>query len=69
MPNLSFSYETSDGMAHQESGVLKNAGSEDEAIAVTGQFSYKDLDGTVYSVSYIADENGFQPQGAHIPHN
>lgn len=62
-----FRYETSDGTSHQETGELKNAGSENEAISVRGQFSYTGADGVVYSVTYIADENGFQPQGAHIP--
>ena len=60
-------YETSDGTSAQEQGQLQNAGSENEAISVRGQFSFVGLDGQTYTVTYVADENGFQPQGAHIP--
>lgn len=59
--------ETSNGITAQEDGVLKNAGTDNEIYAVRGQFSYTGPDGVVYSVTYIADENGFQPQGNHIP--
>ncbi|XP_013116653.1 larval cuticle protein 65Ag1-like [Stomoxys calcitrans] len=65
--SYSYSYETSDGNKAQEEGLLKNAGSENEAISVTGQFSYVGDDGQTYTVTYTADENGFQPQGAHLP--
>ncbi|XP_046389661.1 endocuticle structural glycoprotein ABD-5-like [Ischnura elegans] len=63
----SFGYEQSDGTAHQETGELKNAGSENEAMSVRGSFTFKGADGVVYTVNYVADENGFQPEGAHIP--
>lgn len=62
-----YRFETSNGISQQEQGQLTNAGSENEAIAVRGSFSYTGADGVVYSVTYIADENGFQPQGAHLP--
>ncbi|KAI5633477.1 insect cuticle protein domain-containing protein [Phthorimaea operculella] len=62
-----FAVETSNGISQQEQGQLVNAGSENEAIAVRGQYSYTGPDGVVYSVTYVADENGFQPQGAHLP--
>ncbi|XP_055912852.1 larval cuticle protein 65Ag1-like [Eupeodes corollae] len=66
---LSYNYavETSDGKSASEDGHIENQGAEDEAIAVKGQFSYVGDDGITYSVSYIADKNGFQPQGAHLP--
>ncbi|XP_053603468.2 flexible cuticle protein 12-like [Plodia interpunctella] len=62
-----YAFETSNGISQQEEGQLKNAGSENEAIAVRGQYSYTGPDGVVYTVTYVADENGFQPQGAHLP--
>ncbi|XP_055846605.1 larval cuticle protein 65Ag1-like [Episyrphus balteatus] len=62
-----YAVETSDGKSASEEGHLENVGSEDEAIAVKGQFSYVGDDGQTYSVSYIADRNGFQPSGAHLP--
>lgn len=60
-------YETSNGIGQQESAQLKDAGTDDEALSVQGSFYYTGDDGVVYQVVYIADKNGFQPQGAHIP--
>lgn len=62
-----FSFETSNGISQQEQGTLVNAGTENESIQVRGQYSYVGADGRTYTVIYIADENGFQPQGDHIP--
>lgn len=62
-----YSVETSDGKKHEEQGQLENAGAENEAIAVRGSYSYTAPDGQVYTVNYIADVNGFQPEGAHLP--
>ncbi|XP_050315085.1 flexible cuticle protein 12-like [Anthonomus grandis grandis] len=62
-----YGYETSNGIAAQEQGQLVNAGSENEAIAVRGSFQYTGPDNQQYVVNYVADENGFQPQGAHLP--
>lgn len=61
------SVETSNGIKQEEQGQLNNPGTENEAISVRGQYSYTGPDGQVYTIVYIADENGFQPQGAHIP--
>jgi len=36
-------------------------------MAVRGSYRYKDPDGNDIVVNYIADENGFVPQGAHLP--
>ncbi|XP_045773422.1 flexible cuticle protein 12-like [Maniola jurtina] len=60
-------YETSNGINAQERGVLTNVGREDEGIAAEGAFSYPGDDGQIYSLTYTADQNGFQPQGAHLP--
>ncbi|EDW33405.1 GL15513 [Drosophila persimilis] len=48
-------------------GHVEDLGTEEEAIVVKGSYSYIGDDGVTYSVNYIADKNGFQPQGAHIP--
>ncbi|XP_061711551.1 flexible cuticle protein 12-like [Cydia pomonella] len=62
-----YAVETSNGIKQEEQGQLQNVGTENEAIQVRGQFSYVGQDGVTYTVTYVADENGFQPQGAHIP--
>lgn len=47
---------------------MKNPGVPDqEAQVAQGQFSYVDPEGNEISLTYIADENGFQPQGSHLP--
>lgn len=62
-------YETSNGISQQETGELVNPGQENESIAVRGTFSYTGLDGVTYTVTYVADDNGFRPEGAHLPHS
>ncbi|XP_024880989.1 flexible cuticle protein 12-like isoform X1 [Temnothorax curvispinosus] len=63
-----FGYELSSGQAHQESAQLVNAGQENESLVVRGSFTYVDPETNVrYTVNYVADENGFHPEGAHLP--
>ncbi|XP_017134593.1 larval cuticle protein 65Ag1-like [Drosophila miranda] len=65
--NFSYAYETSDGTSAKQSGLLKNVGTEQEALAVQGSFKFVADDGVTYEITYVADENGFQPSGAHLP--
>ncbi|KAG5868899.1 hypothetical protein JTB14_014475 [Gonioctena quinquepunctata] len=62
-----WSFETANGIRAQEQGQLKNPGTENEGPEVQGSFEYTALDGTPISLSYIANEGGFQPQGEHLP--
>ncbi|XP_031640899.1 endocuticle structural glycoprotein SgAbd-4-like [Contarinia nasturtii] len=63
-----WAYETGNGIKAEEQGFLKNAGVPDqEAQVAQGSYSYTAPDGQLISVTYIADENGFQPQGDHLP--
>ncbi|CAH0558131.1 unnamed protein product [Brassicogethes aeneus] len=64
---FNYAYETSNGISAQEQGQLNNAGTENESLSVRGSYRYIGIDGQTYEVTYIADENGFQPQGAHLP--
>lgn len=64
----SYVVETSDGTKKDEEGKLKDIGTENEAIVVHGSFSWVDeKTGEHFVVNYVADENGFQPEGAHLP--
>ncbi|XP_071442530.1 endocuticle structural glycoprotein SgAbd-8-like [Hetaerina americana] len=66
--SYSWSYETENGIAAGESGQLKNPGQKDlEAMVAQGYFSYTSPDGTPIQVRYVADENGFHAEGAHLP--
>ncbi|CAO1321870.1 unnamed protein product [Diamesa hyperborea] len=62
-----FAFEQSDGQKREETAELKFAGTEQEAISVKGSFSFVGDDGQTYTVTYIADENGFQPSAPHLP--
>ncbi|XP_073836958.1 larval cuticle protein 65Ag1-like [Musca autumnalis] len=65
--SFQYAFETSDGTKSQAEGHLNNQGTEQEAIVVRGSYSFVGDDGQTYTVEYVADENGFQPQGAHLP--
>lgn len=54
-------------MSRQESAVLKNVGTANEALSVRGTVSWTADDGQTYTLNYIADENGYQPSGTHLP--
>ncbi|KAF5298347.1 hypothetical protein FQR65_LT01125 [Abscondita terminalis] len=56
-----FGFDTSNGISRDEQGSLKNAGSDNEILEIHGQSSYVDSNGKKVVMSYIADENGFQP--------
>lgn len=60
-------FETSDGTARQEEGIIKNLGTDNEILSVTGAISWIGPDGETYTINFIADENGYQPVlgGAH----
>ncbi|KAJ8732702.1 hypothetical protein PYW07_015301 [Mythimna separata] len=61
----SFVYDQSDSSSHNEEGELRNAGTDNEFVAVKGSFSWTDPDGVYHNVDYIADENGYQPLPDH----
>ncbi|CAG9858869.1 unnamed protein product [Phyllotreta striolata] len=65
--NYQYSFETGNGISQEEHGFLKNPGTENEAQVVQGSSKYIDPNGNLVELSYIADENGFQPVGAHLP--
>ncbi|KAI4459214.1 cuticle protein [Holotrichia oblita] len=62
-----FVYETENKISQQETGELKNAGTNQESSVIHGSYSYVAPNGQVLTVNYIADENGFRPSGAHLP--
>ncbi|NP_001161297.1 cuticular protein RR-1 family member 54 precursor [Nasonia vitripennis] len=65
--SYSYSYETDNGISHSETGDARVPSEEGLAVAAAGQYQYTAPDGNVIQLSYTADENGFQPQGAHLP--
>ncbi|CAG7722202.1 unnamed protein product, partial [Allacma fusca] len=40
---------------------------EEQIQVIQGSYSYIDPEGNTITVTYIADENGFQPTGDHLP--
>ncbi|XP_043595805.1 cuticle protein CP14.6-like [Bombus pyrosoma] len=65
--SYAFNYETGNGIKVEEHGQLKQLNDTNSVVVVQGSYSYSDADGVPVALSYIADENGFQPQGEHLP--
>lgn len=61
-----YSWESANGIKATQDGESKLIDKEEGNVA-RGGFEYKGDDGQTYSISYVADENGYQPQGAHLP--
>ncbi|XP_063624711.1 larval cuticle protein LCP-17-like [Cydia splendana] len=64
---FNYAYETNNGIQAQAEGVVQDVNSENPKQVVRGSYSYRGDDGQTYQVNYVADENGFQPEGAHLP--
>lgn len=62
----SYSYNTDTGIQAQEQGDLNYINTDQEALEARGSYSYTDNEGNYFQVSYVANENGFQPEGAHL---
>merc|ERR1712191_16597 len=64
----SFSYEGENGIIVSESGVQKQIGykPEESGTVSQGKFSYPEA-GVTYTITWVADENGFQATGDHLP--
>nr|WDW19326.1 cuticular protein [Bombyx mori]FAA00504.1 TPA: putative cuticle protein [Bombyx mori] len=65
--HFQFNYETGNGIYAQAEGAVKNVNSEYPAIEVKGAYKYTSPDGQPIDLAYVADENGYQPQGSHLP--
>ncbi|XP_037952211.1 endocuticle structural glycoprotein SgAbd-4 [Teleopsis dalmanni] len=75
------SYETSNGIKVENIGYMKKIlvpksetadgqvlEEHEELILVqSGSYSYMDPEGNIITLRYVADENGFQPEGDHLP--
>ncbi|CAH2064841.1 unnamed protein product, partial [Iphiclides podalirius] len=59
--------ETENGISAQESGALNNPQSENAAQIAQGEARWTAPNGEVVQLQYVADENGFQAQGSHLP--
>lgn len=51
----------------EESGRIEKLTNDDDGLRSNGFYEYIGDDGVKYRVDYIADDNGFVPQGDHIP--
>ena len=59
---LRYNYESANGITAEETGDARGDGTK-----AHGSYSFTLPNGEHVSVTYTADENGFVPQGSHIP--
>ncbi|XP_059218767.1 endocuticle structural glycoprotein SgAbd-9 [Stomoxys calcitrans] len=65
--SYSFHFRGADGSFREETAVVKNAGTDDQYLEVTGAYSFFDSEGQEVVVHYKADNHGFVPVGNNIP--
>nr|CAD7402154.1 unnamed protein product [Timema poppensis] len=59
-------FETSDGTLRQETGVLKNPGTDNEIWEVVGKYKWVSPDGEEHIMDFIANEGGVGGPGLGI---
>ncbi|XP_058066360.1 cuticle protein CP14.6-like [Anopheles bellator] len=57
--SYTYNYETSNGISASQAS--------SDGTSVNGNFAYTSPEGERIEIVYVADENGFQPRGAHLP--
>lgn len=57
-----FALQQSDGQVQHQSGSLSG-----DSLAQKGDFAWVSPEGENIALSYVADENGYQPAGAILP--
>merc|ERR1712086_117307 len=62
--NYDFEFETEDGSEYRREEGRVNANGANE---ISGEYSWTSPEGELVSFTYIADENGYQAQGSHLP--
>ncbi|CAH0727814.1 unnamed protein product, partial [Brenthis ino] len=66
-----YSFETENGISRSETGELKEVLDEENkphsVIIVRGSYSYINSEGKQDTITYVADETGFHPEGESIP--
>ncbi|XP_011307048.1 pupal cuticle protein Edg-78E [Fopius arisanus] len=60
-------WESENGIRVQEEASVKLLRDNTVVQTVVGQVSYVDPEGTQVVLRYVADENGFHPEGEHLP--
>lgn len=66
--SYNYNFETENGIRNAAEGTLENVGPNGEpAVVARGNFQFTAPDGTPIAVSYVADQNGYQPVGDHLP--
>merc|ERR1712243_349533 len=65
----SHGFEAANGIKMSEEGQQKHFGDKPEegyGSVARGSYPYE-LEGVTHTINWVADENGFQPTGAHLP--
>ncbi|CAK1580051.1 unnamed protein product [Parnassius mnemosyne] len=62
-----FAYETDNGITAQADGKITVLSENSTAHQVQGSVSYVSPEGKTIEITYVADENGYRPEGSHIP--
>ena len=57
-----YAFETDNGIQAQERGTPAQIDENTQTMNVQGGYSYTAPDGSIISMTYVANENGFQPQ-------